>query len=282
MEKQELNINEIVVIEQLPQLFYKLEKVGEYLDKELEKVKKLDVSEESKQETKKIRTNINNILKQFEDKRKEVKAKCLEEYNLFEEKYEQEVKGKLTTASEELKVKIDEIEKTQLAQKEIELGNFIEEHVKANHLENLLSNVSQFVRLAGLKVNLSTSLKSLKEGAKEFIDKVANEVKLIELEEQYSNEILLEYQNNGLDYTKAKLDVITKHKQLEELSKQREVVQELVKEEEQVQEVVETITAPKEIREEDEILECQFKVKGTLEQIKAIKNFLNELGVSYE
>ena len=66
MEKQELNINEIVVIEQLPQLFYKLEKVGEYLDKELEKVKKLDVSEESKQETKKIRTNINNILKQFE------------------------------------------------------------------------------------------------------------------------------------------------------------------------------------------------------------------------
>jgi hypothetical protein len=282
MENKDLNINEIIVIEQLPQLFYKLEKVGEYLDEELSSIKDIVVSEESKQEVKKVRTNINNVLKQFEDKRKEVKAKCLEEYNLFEEKYEQEVKRKLTTASEELKVKIDEIETNQLAEKEIELGNFIEEHVKANHLENLLSNVAQFVRLAGLKVNLSTSLKSLKDGAKEFVDKVANEVKLIELEEQYSNEILLEYQNNGLDYTKAKLDVITKHKQLEELAKQREVVQEVVKEEEQVQEVVETITAPKEVIEETEILECQFKVKGTITQIKAIKNFLNELGVSYE
>ena len=137
-------------------------------------------------------------------------------------------------------------------------------------------------RLAGLKVNLSTSLKSLKEEAKEFIDKVANEVKLIELEEQYSNEILLEYQNNGLDYTKAKLEVITKHKQLEELAKQREVVQEVVKEEEQIQEVIETITAPREVKEPEEILECQFKVKGTMAQIKAIKNYLNELGVSYE
>ena len=35
MENKDLNINEIIVIEQLPQLFYKLEKVGEYLDEEI-------------------------------------------------------------------------------------------------------------------------------------------------------------------------------------------------------------------------------------------------------
>ena len=64
-------------------------------------------------------------MKQFEDKRKEVKAKCLEEYNLFEEKYEQEVKGKLTTASEELKVKIDLIEVKQVEEKTCNLGIYM-------------------------------------------------------------------------------------------------------------------------------------------------------------
>lgn len=280
MENKDLNINEIIVIEQLPQLFYKLEKVGEYLDEELSSIKDIVVSEESKQEVKKVRTNINNILKQFEDKRKEVKAKCLEEYNLFEEKYEQEVKGKLTTASEELKVKIDLIEVKQVEEKTCNVFDFIEEHLKANHLENVI-NSTQVKDFAGLKINLSTSEKSLKENALAFIERVANEVKLIEMEETPSN-LLYEYKQNGFDLTKAKLTLIERQKQIEELAKQREEVQEVIKEEVKVEEVVETITAPKEVIEETEILECQFKVKGTLEQIKTIKNFLNELGVEYK
>lgn len=280
MENKDLNIDEIIVIEQLPQLFYKLEKVGEYLDEELSSIKDIVVSEESKQEVKKVRTNINNILKQFEDKRKEVKAKCLEEYNLFEEKYEQEVKGKLTKASDELGNKIKDIEEKQVEEKSFKVFTFIREHIKANHLENVITEVD--VReYAGLKLNLSTSEKSLKDNALAFIERVANEVKLIEMEETPSN-LLYEYKQNGFDLTKAKLTLIERQKQIEELAKQREEVQEVIKEEVKVEEVVETITAPKEVIEEDEMLECQFKVKGTLEQIKAIKNFLNELGVEYK
>ena len=90
MENKELNINELVVIEQLPQIFYQLEVVGEVIDKELEKVKELKATEENKQEVKKIRIGINNTLKEFEDKRKEIKNKILEDYNLFNEKYENE------------------------------------------------------------------------------------------------------------------------------------------------------------------------------------------------
>ena len=101
------------------------------------------------------------------------------------------------------------------------------------------------------------------------------------MEETPSN-LLYEYKQNGFDLTKAKLTLIERQKQIEELAKQREVVQEIIVEEQKVEEVVENITAPKEVIEEDEILECQFKVKGTITQIKAIKNFLNELGVSYE
>lgn len=280
MENKDLNINEIIVIEQLPQLFYKLEKVGEYLDEELSSIKDIVVSEESKQEVKKVRTNINNVLKQFEDKRKEVKTKCLEEYNLFEKKYEEEVKTKLTNASEELKFKIDEIELKQIEEKSFNVFNFVREHIQSNHLENVI-NEMDVKEYAGLKLNLSTSEKSLKDSALVFIERVANEVKLIEMEETPSN-LLYEYKQNGFDLTKAKLNLIERKKQIEELAKQREEVQEVVQEEIKVAEIVETITAPKEIIEEEEMLECQFQVRGTLTQIKAIKNYLNELGVSYE
>ena len=280
MEK-ELNINEIVKIEALPKIFYELEKVGEFLDKELAEIKKLDVSEESKQSIKKVRANINETLKQFEDKRKEIKNKCLEAYNLFEEKYNGEVKIKLTNASEELKDAISVIETKQIRQKEDEVFAFIDEHIHTNHLEKIIM-IPEVICFANLKINLSTSIKSLKEDAKAYIEKVANEVKVIELEDNYSDEILLEYQKNGYDYTKAKLDVITKHKELEELAKQREQVKEVVQQEEVVEKVVEEIVAPKEIIiEDEELLEVTFTVKGTKPQILQIKNLLIELGVEY-
>ena len=281
MEK-ELNINEIVKIEALPKIFYELEKVGEFLDKELAEIKKLDVSEESKQSIKKVRANINETLKQFEDKRKEIKNKCLEAYNLFEEKYNGEVKIKLTNASEELKDAISVIETKQIRQKEDEVFAFIDEHIHTNHLEKIIM-IPEVICFANLKINLSTSIKSLKEDAKAYIEKVANEVKVIELEDNYSDEILLEYQKNGYDYTKAKLSVVTKHKELEELAKQREQVKEVVQQEEVVEKVVEEIVAPKEmIIEDEELLEVTFTVKGTKPQILQIKNLLIELGVEYK
>ena len=280
MEK-ELNINEIVKIEALPKIFYELEKVGEFLDKELAEIKKLDVSEESKQSIKKVRANINETLKQFEDKRKEIKNKCLEAYNLFEEKYNGEVKIKLTNASEELKDAISVIETKQIRQKEDEVFAFIDEHIHTNHLEKIIM-IPEVICFANLKINLSTSIKSLKEDAKAYIEKVANEVKVIELEDNYSDEILLEYQKNGYDYTKAKLSVVTKNKELEELAKQREQVKEVVQQEEVVEKVVEEIVAPKEIIEDEELLEVTFTVKGTKPQILQIKNLLIELGVEYK
>lgn len=284
MEK-ELNINEIVKIKQMPIIFSQLEVVGKQIDEELAKVKDLEATEENKQEVKKIRTGINNTLKAFEDKRKEIKNKILEDYNIFNDKYESEVKTKLQNASEELKTKIDDIEKIQLQEKIDELHDFVVEHISTNHLENML-DLDKVVTYGNLKVNLSTSLKSLKEDAKAFIERIANEVKLIEMEETPSN-LLYEYKNNGFDLTKAKLTLIERQKQIEELAKQREQVQEVVEQEEQVAEVVEEITMPKEIvsttlGDKEEMLIVQFTVKGSKTQIIKLKEFIKELGVEYE
>lgn len=279
--KEKLNINEIIRVETLPVIFQQLEVVGKMVDEELEKFKDIECTEENKQEVKKTRTSINNILKVFEDKRKEIKNQVLEAYNQFNDKYELEVKTKLENASNDLKMKIDYIESSQLAEKDVELGNFIEEHIKANHLENILKDVAEIIRLANLKVNLSSSMKSLKEGALAFIQRVANEVKLIELEETPSN-LLYEYQQNGYDLTKAKLTLIERQRQIEELAKQREQVQEVVKQEEKIVEQVEEIVAPKEVVDEQEVITVTFTITDTKENIIKVREFMKKEGIKYE
>lgn len=279
--EEKLNINEIIKIEELPKIFYELELVGKFIDEELVKVRDLQATEENKNEVKKIRTGINNTLKEFENKRKEIKTKVLEPYNQFNEKYELEIKSKLENASEELNMKIGEIESKQLYEKETEIKDFIKEHIVANHLENILL-VDNVIQLGGLKINLSNSVKSLKEQALTFINKVNTDLDLIALENEFKNEIILEYKNNGFDLTKAKLNVIVRHKQLEEMQETNKKIEEIKEKEQVIEEIVEEITTPQEIIEDDEILTIGFTVKGTKEQLLKIKNFIKELGVEYE
>ena len=193
MQMNNYEIDELIKLEQMPKIFYQLEQIGADLQTKLTEVKNLPCTEDTKQDVKKIRADINKTLEMFETRRKLIKQQCLNEYNDFEKKYNEEIKIKLQNASDELKEQIDIIENIQLREKANEVYDFIKEHIKANHLENILI-VDQVIEIPKLKINLSTSVKSLKEDALNFIEKISNEVKLIELEEQYNDEILLEYQ----------------------------------------------------------------------------------------
>lgn len=273
MTDKELNINEIIRVETLPVIFQQLEVVGVMVDEELEKFKDIECTEENKQEVKKTRTSINNTLKVFEDKRKEIKNQVLEAYNQFNDKYELEVKTKLENASNELKTKIDYIESSQLAEKEIELREFVKQHCESNHIH------IEFERI-GLNITLSASMKSLKEKALEFINKVVEELKLIDMEE-YKEEILLEY-NNTFNYVDSKIKVIERHEKLEEIKKQQEIIGQKEKEEEKIVEQVEEIVAPKEVVEEQEVITVTFTITDTKENIIKVREFMKEEGIKYE
>lgn len=260
----EININEIVKIEQMPKVFSQLEKIGKYIDKQIKDIDKLECTEENKQEVKKRRTEINKTLELLDDRRKYIKTKLLEPYEIFNKKYEEECKIKLSNASNLLKEKIDFIEETQKKEKEIELREFVEEHCKAN-------NVHVDFEKIGLNITLSASMKSLKDQAKAFIEKVASDLKLIEMEE-YSSEILYEYGKN-MDYVAAKTAVLQRQKDGKEIADQ--LAKEIV---EKVDEAIE-ITAPVEIEEAETY---QFEVKATKEQIKKLIDFMKELGVEYK
>ena len=274
MKENNIDLNEIVKIEQMPIVFEQLEKIGTLIEESTKDLDKLECTEENKQEVKKRRTEINNTLKVLEDRRKEIKTKLLEPYNVFNEKYENECKTKLENASNVLKEKIDFIEKQQLAEKESELREFAYQHIEANNLSQLIGFDD-----IGLNVTLSASMKSLKEQILDFINKVVSDLKLIDMEE-YKEEISIEY-IQSLNFVDAKTKVIERHKQLEEMKKQQEEKLEQEKQEEKVVEKVEEVVAPKEIIEDDEIIVVQFNVKGEKSKIKEVKNKIIELGLEW-
>ena len=271
----EININEIVKIEQMPKVFSQLEKIGELIDKKTNDLDELKCTDENKQVVKNRRTEINKTLEVLEERRIEIKNKLLEPYKTFEEKYNNECKIKLQKASDLLKNKIDDIETKQKQEKENELRDFFKQHCIDKKLDSWLS-----YEMIAPNVTLSASMKSLKEQILNSLNQIEKDIQLIELEE-YRDEILLKYQDI-LDFAYCKMCVIDEHKRLEEIQKQQEMKQEQEKQEEKVVEKVDEVIAPVEVIEDDELITVSFKVTGTKEQIKKIKELIIEMGIDYE
>ena len=281
--EEKIDVNEIVKIEQMPKVFSQLEKIGEIIKKKTSDLDKLECTEANTQEVKSRRTEINNTLALLEAKKKEIKNKLLEPYNVFEEKYNNECKEKLQNASSILTEKINAIEVQQKLEKEQELREFADEYF--NHY--MIKGIVKFEDI-GLNITLSASIKSLKEQTKAFCERISNDLKLIDLEE-YKDEIVIEYLKN-LDFAKSKMLVVERHRKLEEIKKreeelkaQQEQEQEIV---EKVEEVVEEIKPPVEIidveaQEVEEVFTATFTVKTTKAKLKALKNFMESEGIEY-
>lgn len=276
MKEEKIDINEIIKIKQMPIVFEQLEKIGSLIQEATKDIDSLECTEENKQEVKRRRTEINNTLKVLEDKRKEIKTKLLEPYEIFEDKYEKECKVQLQSASEKLKEKIDTIESQQLKVKEDELREFAEQHIVANNIQDVVTFED-----IDLNITLSASIKSLKEQILEFVNKVVGDMKLIEMEE-YRDEIYVEYLRNRGNFTQSKMNVIERHKMMDRYKEAQQEIEESNKEFDEVVEKVQEVIKPKEIIEDDEIIKVSFTLTGTKEKIKKVKDLIIELGIEYE
>ncbi len=265
--------NKLIVLEQLPKIKYQLEQLSTEIKEKVDRVNNLIVNEDIVKETKQLRASLNKEFNELEEQRKQVKNAIMAKYDEFNEIYVECVSNLYKDADAQLKTKIDDVENKLKLEKEEELREFVKQHCEANHIHIEFETI-------GLNITLSASMKSLKDQALAFIEKVANDLKLIEMEE-YKDEILLEY-NKTYDFVTAKTNVIERHRQLEEIAKQQETKQQLDEQDKKVEEVVEEITAPKEVIEEDEIVEVNFTIRGTLNQIKALKEYIEKEGLKYE
>lgn len=265
---EEKNLNDLIVVKQLPVIEERLKSLSEEIDKRVEQAKALTVTEDTVKEVKKVRAELNKEFKALETQRKSVKEKVLAPYNAFENIYKTCVSDKYKSADTELKDKIDQVESVQKRAAEEEVKSYFNEYLESKSIDFVTYGQ------ANINVTLSRSMKSLKEEAKAFIDKIVDDLNLIDSQE-YNDEILIEYKKN-LNVSSAIVEVQSRHKELEQMKtaegKETEPVTEPVK--------AEPLKAPK--VEDNQVYELVFKVRGTKEKLKEVKEFLENGGYDYE
>lgn len=275
-----MDVNELIKVETLPKIYQQLEQLSVQIDNEVNNALALECNEENKVEVKKIRANLNKIKTDLEERRKYVKEQILEPYMAFEKVYNDLIKNKLTFGEQTLKNRIDEIENAQKQEKEDELIDYFTEYMESIHLEGIIG----WDKL-GIKINLSDSDKKLRELIKSKLDSIANDIKLIELEEN-ADEIMVEYLKD-YDFAKAKLTVVNRINEKNRLEQERLKRQEAEQQDKAIEAKVEDeITIPVEIVDNsvenvENYLTTRFEVKGTREKLVALKQYMTDNGLLF-
>lgn len=270
---------ELILVKQLPIIEEQLIKVSKEIDIKISNAKSLVCNEETKKTVKNLRADLKKEFEEWEEKRKDIKEKILNPYNQFETAYKKYIGDKYKEADKELKEKIETVENEQKEKIEKEVKDYFEEY-KTNHNLDFINFENTHV-----KIGLSSSLKSLKQQVKDFIDKVLEEIQVINAQE-YRDEIMIEYKQT-LNASKAITDVLNRK---EMLKKEQEIKERQSKEKEELQNNLdkfknsEILEAPKEekiisTQLEEEKLQAVFCVEGTRTKLKLLKEFIVNNGM---
>ena len=274
--------NEIIVVKQLPEIEERLQEIKVDVTERATKAMSLVCTEENRQAIKDIRAELRKEFNEWEEKRKEVKEAVLAPYNDFERAYKDCITDIYKRVDADLKDKIDSVETALKKEIDKEVYEYFCEYMESKN-----RGLSEFITYghANINVTLSASKKSLKEKAKAFIDRVCDDLNLIDTQE-HKDEILYEYKR-FFNVSSAITTVQMRHKALEE-EKAREAERKAKEEAEKaaaekVATVVETLTPPTIVDEPIEpILTVRFTVRGTKTQLRAVKEFLKNNNYDFE
>lgn len=271
--------NEVIVVRQLPEIEERLQEIKVEVTARANKAMSLVCTEENRQVIKDIRADLRKEFNGWEEKRKEVKEAVLAPYNNFEKVYKDCITDIFKRADADLKDKIDSVEDELKAQREAEVREYFDEYLASKNIDFIT------YENADINVTLSASMKSLKEKAKAFIDRVCDDLNLIDTQE-HKEEIMYEYKR-FLNVSLAITTVTTRYRALEE-EKAKEAERKAKEEAEKaaaekVEMVVETLTPPTVVDEPIEpILTVRFTVRGTKTQLRAVKEFLTNNNYDFE
>lgn len=286
--------NELIIVKQLPQIEEHLKERSEQIEEKVKNAKSLVCTEENVKTIKEVRAELNKEFKEVETQRKMVKEQILAPYTKFEEIYKTYISDKYKSAEIDLKNKIDTVENELKNKREQEIKDYFEEYKTASNIDFITYGQAR------INVTLSASKKSLKEQVKAFIDKIVDDLKLIETQE-HKAEILVEYKND-LNVSKAITTVTNRFKTIEEEKKrQEELKQKQLEEAQRIADenirvqteetkkaldnfnVNKTVVLKKPVEEkQEEILTLKFTVRGTRTKLKELKQFLESGGYDYE
>lgn len=275
--------NNIIQVKQLPIIVEQLHEVKTEVTAKVEQALSLVCTEDTVKDVKKVRSELNKELKDYEERRKAVKKAIMTPYEQFETVYKDCISDTYKKADTELKGKIDSVENELKEKKKAEVKGYFDEYLTATGID--------FVTFenANINVTLSASMKSLKEQAKAFVDKIVDDLNVINTQE-HKDDILYEYKAS-LNVSAAITTVTNRYKAIE-AAKAREEERKAREQAEaeaaaKVESVVESVVPPtvEPIAppiEEEKTYTLKFTVHGTMPQLKALKEFLNNGGYDYE
>lgn len=289
---------QVITLKQLPIIEEHLQLVKADVETRTKNAMQLVCTEETRSDVKKIRAELGKEFAEMEEQRKRVKEAIMEPYNQFEAVYKDCISDPYKKADAELKRRIDEVEAGLKADKVKAVQSYFDELCKANNLPWL-----RFEQM-NLKIGLSTSVNGTKTALTSTVLKIAEEVQELSRHDDAA-ELLVEYKKS-LNVARALSTVRARHEQIE-LQKQQEAERRAALEqqqaaEEKVQQAieeaqqgaappVEEVSAPEEeqpasVQEPEEtqpaVYEVKFAVRGTIVQLKKLKQFIMQEGMSYD
>ncbi len=302
--------NGLIIVKQLPVIEDQLAAVKESITKRVNEALSLVCNEETYKDVKKVRAELNKEYAELEARRKEVKAAVLAPYERFEKVYKDCAGDLYVDADRKLKIKISEVESGLKSQKETGLAEYFTE------LRESLGLTEEIVRLedAKIKVGMADSLTGLKKKARDFLEKVCADREAMSTMDD-ADEILMEYRKT-FDLGQAISAVTIRKKAIEEEKKRRAEVEAIRKAQQEAAERAESMAAPaaapaaepvaepvaepaaapvpeaiqppvvvetaEQVPPVEKIYETTFRVRGTVEMLRALKRFMEEGGYQYE
>lgn len=290
MEELEVKENELIVVRQLPVIEDRLDEAFVAVQDRLNAMSNLVVTEANYKELKKTRADLNKELGELDSLRKNVKAKIEAPYKRFEGGAYKRLSDAYKDAIGKLDGEIKDVEGGLKTQKQKELLAYWEEYRQSLGLDSAIADPKR----SGIKVGLSVSMNSLKMQARDYLDRIDGDLKMIDTLDN-ADEVLAEYRIS-LNVTDAVRVVDDRNKRVmderirrlaeEESKRAREAaekaVDEAIKEDEVV--VTPTVSADPEATEEtqEKTLTTAFRVSGTLAMLKELKAFLVNGGYKFE
>lgn len=274
---------QIITIKQLPIIEEKLQLIKAEIDAKTQHVLALDCNDATVKAIKSLRADLNKDFSELEEKRKEVKRAVMSPYERFEEVYTECVTNIYKQTDAILKGRIAIVENAIKANKEKEVRAYYDEYA-----ESLSIDFVPYER-SGITVTLSASVKKLKEQATAYLDRIADELKLIGTQPQdLQPEILVEYKKT-INVAYSIQTVIERKRAIEEEAERarQQAEQQAIYEaaEARVDEAIEDYgeeqqeaVAPPTVAESQEqpvkLYRAAFAVYGSFEGVKLVKNFL--------
>lgn len=298
MEKEK---NEIIIkpqftseikaeIKGLPEIEDNIMEVKSYAEKLNSYYSSVTWTEDTLQDAKNEKSNVNKFKDKVAEFRKSIITKYKEPIDLFEttaKQTESILKDTYDNINNQVK-KYEDDTKEKIKNKCIE---YFEEYKLSKHIDFITFDNMNINITLGMQTKNEELTKSIKEDIADYINKIADDLTLIDTQE-HKTEILVEYKQS-LNVATAITNVNNRFKAIEEEKTRQEELLKVKEQEQQVIEKVEefimpVVQVPVEDAEvnistiDENYYTMAFKVTAKKWQLKELKEFMEKKGIEYE